>query len=131
MTGELINTDGLGTVLIYIADKLGLTVEQMYKIYVHAQASMAIIQIAMICVWVVVVIITLKVTFWYCKKNCNNGVSSFDIIAVSIIITIVIAVILAFILDILYNPIIAYMCPEYTALKSLMNDIGNIAQILR
>ena len=128
MTGELINTDGLGTALIYIADKLGLTVEQMYKIYVHAQVSIAIIQITMICIWVVAVIITVKVTYWYCKKDSNT---MRDIIEASIIVTIIIAVILTFILVILYNPIIAYMCPEYTALRSLMNDIGNIAQILR
>jgi uncharacterized membrane protein YagU involved in acid resistance len=129
MTGELINTDGFGTALIYIADKLGLTVDQMYKIYVHAQASMAITQIILICLWVVIVSITFIVTYSHLlKKNCK--IDPAETVFFSFVVIIVIAVISAFVLLALYHPIIAYMCPEYTALKSLMNDIGSIIKIL-
>jgi hypothetical protein len=31
----------------------------------------------------------------------------------------------------LYNPLLAYMCPDYTALKSLMSDVVDIAGVIK
>jgi hypothetical protein len=57
---SLINTDGLGTALTYIADKIGITVEQMYRIYVAAQFTQAVLQIIFILIWAIAVIIVVK-----------------------------------------------------------------------
>jgi hypothetical protein len=129
MAGELINTDGLGTALVYIADKIGITVAQMYDIYVKAQAAMAIVQIIMILLWVVVV--SIVAIFVYSNFKKDNKDDMFAVITVTLMSTIIIGIVLAGVLAFLYNPIIAYMCPEYMALKSLMSDISHIATILK
>jgi cytochrome b subunit of formate dehydrogenase len=128
MSGELINMDGLGNALIYIADKIGLTVNQMYDIYVNAQATMAILQIVMVIICVLAMIVSGIVVYIYFKKN---GSSCDDSILASIILAIVIGGITTVIMVALYNPLLAYMCPEYTALKSLVYDMTNIANVLK
>jgi cytochrome bd-type quinol oxidase subunit 1 len=128
MSGELINMDGIGNALVYIADKIGITVAQMYEIYVTAQATMAILQIVMIIICVVAMIIAGASTYSYFKKS---GSSFDDIILGTIIISVIVGVAVAIIMAALYNPLLAYMCPDYTALKSLMSDVVDIAGVIK
>jgi hypothetical protein len=129
MTGELINTDGIGTALVYIADKIGVTVAQMYEIYVHAQQTMAFVQIVFILIWFIVVFGVILITHLYIKKDASA--SDEDKVLVPITFGAGAAIVMFFILIALYFPLIAYMCPDYTGLKSLMSDIGQIASFIK
>jgi amino acid transporter len=136
MTNELINIDGIGMALISIADKIGITVMQMYNIYVYAQATLALVQIAMIVIWIICTFGAMVIAFKYAHKLVNDDedvkkIQTSDRICVTLILGMVVSVLVAVILVGLYNPVIAFMCPEYTALKSLMNDVVSVAISLK
>jgi len=138
MTEELINTDGIGTALVYIADKIGITVEQMYHIYVGAQVTMATVQIVMIATWFIVVALTIVFVYMFGMRSekqehpdRNKDAYQFDVIVVSVSVGTIVGILLALVLAFMYVPIIAYLCPEYTALKSLMSDLSTITNILK
>lgn len=131
MTEELINMDGIGNALVYIADKIGVSVAQMYEIYVKAQATMALLQIALILIVIGVSIGIFLLFYFYAAKKMDDTLNDTDRFLLSGMISIVSLVIMAFICSALYYPLLAYFCPEYTALQSLMQDIGNIAKVLR
>jgi len=134
MTEELINTDGLGTALVYIADKIGITVEQMYHIYVSAQFTMAVTQIVFILIWAVSTIIILKIAYDRNKgdlKDTSHFGNNDSAILKVFICTAVGSAFIGSILLFLYGPVIAIFCPDYMALQSLMEDIGKIASILK
>lgn len=129
MAGELINMDGLGTALVYIADKIGITVAQMYDIYFRAQAAMAILQIVMVLVSVIVLVGVMAISYILLKKQKETDEAT--LVFVPLVLGIIAFVIVAVICMALYNPLLAYMCPEYTALKSLMYDITSVANLVR
>lgn len=129
MAGELINMDGLGTALVYIADKIGITVAQMYDIYLKAQATMALLQIVMIITCVIVLIGVMIISYLLLKKQKETDEAT--LVFVPLILGIIAFVIVSIICMALYNPLIAYMCPEYTALKSLMYDITSVANMIK
>lgn len=136
MTEELINMDGIGNAAIYIADKLGITIAQMYEIYVRAQVTMALIQIVMIMIWCIVFIILLtkisKLTNKIFKITDEDKKYHEGSILMAYIITFVVCMfVIAIVLNLLYDPILALMCPEYTGLKLLLKDIINVANALK
>jgi len=136
MAGELINMDGVGTALISIADKIGITVMQMYNIYVYAQATMALVQIVMIIIWFICTFGAMVIAFTYAHKLDDDesikktNKAEFRI-CVALLVGAVVGIIVTAILAVLYIPVIAIMCPEYTALKSLMNDVVSVAISLK
>jgi len=135
MAGELINMDGVGTALISIADKIGITVMQMYNIYVYAQATMALVQIVMIIIWIICTFGAMVIAFTYAHKLDDDEsikkTNKADRICVALLVGAVVGIIVTAILAVLYIPVIAIMCPEYTALKSLMNDVVSVAISLK
>lgn len=132
MTEELINMDGIGNALVYIADKIGITVAQMYEIYVKAQAMMALLQIVMILAIIGISISVFLICYFYAINKIFSDIKSdSDRFLASAFIAFIAFIASGFIMAMLYTPLLAYLCPEYTALKSLMGDIGNIASILR
>jgi len=139
MAGELINMDGVGTALISIADKIGITVMQMYNIYVYAQATMALVQIVMIIIWFICTFGAMVIAFTYAHKldddesikKTNKADRIYVALCVALLVGAVVGIIVTAILAVLYIPVIAIMCPEYTALKSLMNDVVSVAISLK
>ena len=116
MTGELVNLDGLGNAFIYIADKIGLTLQEIYTIYVSAQQAIALIQISFVLLWMIVTIVAGYCLYRYAKKVKVMEIFLFGLIAVSAAT----GLILAF----LFPPVIALFCPEYSAIQSMINTFS-------
>lgn len=131
MADELINMDGIGTALMYITDNLGMTVVQMYEIYARAQFIIGMVQIILILLWCIIMFFVIKSVYTWCHKKKSHHCFDADDqenhnIFLTLLITSCIGVVLAFIMWTIYDPVIACLCPEYTALKSLMYDIGKM-----
>lgn len=116
------NQLGLGDALVQIADKIGVTVQQMYTIMVEAQVTIAIIQIIFILVDLISAVIIFGIVIWFIKKYCNDELDW----GVALFLTIVGWLILSMILTLLYRPVIALMCPEYTALQEIITVFSHI-----
>lgn len=129
MSGELINTDGLGSALMYIADKLNITLQQMYEIYARAQFFMGIVQIAMILIWCIVMIVVFVLITKYLKLiTKSDSIFEFDVMMPTLMAMLIVGSVFGVILTFLYNPILAIMCPDYMALKSMIYDIGQMVK---
>jgi uncharacterized membrane protein YidH (DUF202 family) len=128
---SLINTDGLGTALTYIADKIGITVEQMYRIYVAAQFTQAVLQIIFILIWAIAVIIVVKKIYVWQMSIHTERYDRDTGILLTFLGSVIVIVFVSLILSVIYDASVAILCPEYTALQSLMKDIVNIATKLK
>lgn len=129
MAEELINMDGIGLALTSIADKIGMTVAQMYEIYVRAQFAIAIAQIVFIIIWAVIVIVVVRKVYVWAYAD-NKGYES-DRMGKMFFGCLATVGLVSFVMMILYDASIAIMCPEYTALQNLMGDIGDMIQLLK
>ena len=112
MTGELVNLDGLGNAFIYIADKIGFTLQEIYTIYVSAQQAIALVQISFVLLWAIVTIVAGYCLYRYATKARTMEIFHFGTLAVSAVFGIV--------LLFLYRPLIALLCPEYSAIQSMI-----------
>ena len=130
MNETLLNTDGLGNAMIYIADKIGMTLEQVYYVYLQAQFVMATVQIVMTVICFALFFITFIYLYRREEKRSDNRVDIDDIFGI-VIVSAIITIFPLLLCVALYTPIIAMFCPEYTALNSLMNDIGHLASVLK
>ena len=116
MTGELVNLDGLGNAFIYIADKIGLTLQEIYTIYVSAQQTIALIQISFAILWAIVTLVSGYCLYRYATKVKIMEIFIFGLIAVSAVF----GIILLF----LYLPTVALFCPEYSAIQGMINTFS-------
>jgi hypothetical protein len=125
MTGELINMDGVGTALMAISDKLGMTLLQMYDVYFRAQFVMAIVQIVFILLWCIITACIIYYT--YKLRSCikRNHYSDMPLMIEMLAVTLCAGFTIGILLLFLYDPVIAIFCPDYTALQSLIHDIEN------
>lgn len=131
MTGELINMDGIGTVLMSISDKLGITLVQMYEIYYRAQFTMAVIQIVFILIWCIIVSYILYYVYKVRSETDRSRLNDLPLGVEMLIITAIVGAVSGILLLLLYDPVVAIFCPDYTALRSLMSDVCNIMKAVK
>lgn len=127
MAEELINTDGLGSAMIYIVDKLNMTLAQVYEIYARAQFTMGAVQILLILIWFISMIVIFVYAVNILKREAESKTMvTPDVLVPLVFIMFISGALLGFLLAFLYSPIMAILCPEYSALTSLMHDIGEM-----
>lgn len=131
MTGELINMDGIGTALMSISDKLGITLVQMYEIYYRAQFAMAVIQIVFILIWCIIVSYILYYVYKVRSETDRSRLNDLPLGVEMLIITAIVGAVSGILLLLLYDPVVAIFCPDYTALRSLMSDVCNIMKAVK
>ena len=110
---------GLGQALVVIADKLGMRVDQMYQIILGAQKFMALLKLVMIFVWVIFMIIIVVITAYFVKKECDKASFHSNEI-LYFFVGVVAAVVVTMGMEFIYQPLVAFFCPEYTALQRLV-----------
>jgi hypothetical protein len=129
MTGEIIDINSISSAIIYIADKLNMTLAQIYEIYARAQFTIGIVQIVMVLAWCGIMV----GVFIYTTKNFKKELGSKtifdpDVLIPTIFVMVTAGAVFGLILTALYSPVIAVTCPEYSALQSLMHDIGQMVK---
>jgi uncharacterized membrane protein YidH (DUF202 family) len=126
MTGELINTDALAGALVTLANMLGMTIQQMYVIYVSAQQIIGIVQIVLTVVWAIGIIAILMYLYRYYKANKQPDSYSDMTGVICLVAAILACIIFTLVLWNMYDAIIAVLCPQYAALQAMMRDIGKL-----
>ena len=130
MTEVTVSEQGIGNAMIYIADKLGMTIEQMYQVYFHSQRALAMIQLSLILAFIVGTII---ITYVMYRVYTSGKVESkyMDLLqdfGKCFVIWIVVVFTLAIVLVTLYYPIVALVCPEYTAIQSMISSLRSVVR---
>jgi len=127
---DLITTDNLGIVLDNITDQIGITVAQMCEIYIRAQFIVGIVQIIMIVALCIISIVVFKFFLKQCAgaEDIFGNVDKVKNLFLAIVLAGLVIMLITFIMVCLYDPIIACLCPEYSAVKSLMHDIGDMVR---
>jgi len=120
---------GIGTAMVYIADKLGLTLEQVYQVYVHSQKIIALVQLVEIAAYIIgATAIIYTVRRWYLKETKDiKYVDSYVILIYSARAVIGVAL-LGVLLYGLYFPTIALVCPEYVAVNEMITRLAGIVK---
>lgn len=130
VTKAVANDMGLGDAIVYVADKIGISVQHMYEIMIHAQVTMAILNIVLMVCWCVIVAVTAVITYrTIVKPHLNDKGYSSDIGMRWIVmagVTAIVALLAIFPLTILQSSLVAIFCPEYSALKEMLYTFKNI-----
>ncbi len=112
----------IGDVLIQIADKLGITVQQVYKLFISVQTAKGILTI--IEIFVFSIGIYLYLTWMYkkykieIKDDCNSDIPSLIIMGGMFG-----TVIYFFVVIFIGNAILQIMYPEYFGAKELIESL--------
>ncbi len=122
MSGELINMDGIGTALVYIADKLGVTVQHIYTVYVAAQQTIAVINVLFAILFMVGAVIITKILYTAYKAHKTSIYDSFELVMIFSGIGAYTALLV--LLLVIRSAVVAYFCPEYMAIQSLIETFA-------
>jgi hypothetical protein len=118
---------GLGDAIVYVADKIGISVQHMYEIMLHAQITIAIINILLLIVWCATIVVTVIVVYRkFVKPHEDTTYDSGMRWLTLSVITAIVALIVACVLTSLQSSLVTVFCPEYSALKELLYTFKNI-----
>jgi hypothetical protein len=128
MVTETIARQSIGDAMVYIADKIGLTLEQVYQIYVGSQMALALIQIALILVFVIGSV-TICFLCFRTYKNETKDSKDYDHSDAQLkygMFAIFGCAMLGLAVALLYSPITAVVCPEYSAIQAMIGDFASL-----
>jgi uncharacterized membrane protein len=123
----VVSGQSIGDAMMYIADKLNLTVEQVYQVYLRAQVILAIIQIVEIVIFVIGVVIIGYICFEKYKKaeeSCTFSNADLKYFMIGFVATLLLGIVLLA----LYDPIVALTCPEYAAMQAMIHNFASIVK---
>jgi hypothetical protein len=119
---ELINTQPIADSVVYIADKLGYTVEQIYTVYTHAYTTIALVNMIALIVVSIITTIAFILIYRYLRKSNDIDDSAFGAgLWAGLVCTITI-----FAAIVIRDTLIMYLCPEYTAINAILYQIGGM-----
>lgn len=111
----------LGDAILIIADKMGVTSTEVFRIVAEAQATIATINILSIILFTILACISIYIIS---KIKPIEGWRNDDMQALKFMIGMLYVLISAIFIIIIHDSIIMILCPEYTAIMEVFRSIG-------
>lgn len=111
----------MGDALVYIAAKLGIATQQIFEIYKH---GVVVERMLGVVFFLFVVISVIGYTKWWWKYSQKLDDSDGFFVMTIYIFGLVVIIAGA---DMLYHAVLAYMVPDYVALKEMLQSLGGVS----
>lgn len=124
----MVAEQNIGNAMIYIADKLGMTIEQVYQVYLASQFTLALIGIAEIAAFVIGCAVIVTVCYRAYKMENDSTTSYGDCTLKYYMIALASCVLFGLVLLALYDPIVMLICPQYATIHAMLHDFGMLVK---
>jgi hypothetical protein len=117
---SLVEGQKLGDALVYIADKLGVTVQYVYEVFVKAQQTIAIINFIALVLFLVISVVGIRLLLKRYYGRTHNEYST-DWVVEILIPALIIIIVSMGALAIMADIAVQFTCPEYSAIKEMLH----------